>query len=233
MLTGSSRLIIPDQDPGWTRPPRLWPWATHCRAPTHTIRRECCIRSRATRRSLTADDVRWYDASKPDEDRPPPAKRARKATAANECPLVTEPVNPYTITRKSRDAAQAPPSPTYEPPSPPPEASKSSPGPSRQPPDHHRPAAERSLPPGESVSNQGLSASAGAQQIEGVSADQALSYAMQAQYMAGFWMGVAQSRALPVREDRREDPLPSDERPVSNVFFTRQHFQRGTGRLRR
>jgi hypothetical protein len=182
---------------------------------------------------LTADDIRWYGASKPEEGRPPPAKRARRATEANGSSTVTDPVNPYSITRQSLGTAEAPPSPTYEPPSPPPEPSKLSPGPTRQSPDHHPRAADRSMPPEASASNQGLLASAGAQQIEGVSADQALSYAMQAQYMAGFWMGVAQSRALPTRDDRREDPQPSEERPVSNVFITRQHFQQGTGRLRR
>ncbi|GFZ46034.1 hypothetical protein JCM24511_04280 [Saitozyma sp. JCM 24511] len=182
---------------------------------------------------LTADGNRWYGASKPDEGRPPPAKRARRATEANGSSTVTEPVNPYSITRQSLGTAPAPPSPTYEPPSPPPEPSKLSPGPTRQPPDHHPRAADRSIPPEASLSNQGLLASAGAQQIEGVTADQALSYAMQAQYMAGFWMGVAQSRALLTREDRREDPQPSEGRPVSNVFITRQHFQQGAGRLRR
>jgi hypothetical protein len=45
------RLIILDQDPGWTRPPPPWLWAMHCPAHTLTIRSESCCRSRGTHRS--------------------------------------------------------------------------------------------------------------------------------------------------------------------------------------
>ena len=60
-----------------------------------------------------------------------------------------------------------------------------------------------------------------------VSPNDALSYAMTAQYWAGYWMGVAQAKSQPA--PLRDDPLSATQivpptTSASNVFVTRQQF---------
>lgn len=105
------------------------------------------------------------------------------------------PANPYSG-HGPRPGAIRRPSPTYEPPSPP-QASQRPP-----PPALVNPVQEASPSPAADLTF-----------------DQAISYAMQAQYMAGYWMGVAQGK-------RQEGSTEADSGSASsaNVFTTRKQF---------
>jgi len=79
----------------------------------------------------------------------------------------------------------------------------------------------------------GSSSMIGVQATVGISADDALVYAMTAQYWAGYWMGVSQSKSsssISPQAAQMADPvLTAPGVPAggsSNVFVTRQQFYR-------